>query len=163
MPDTKNLILHPVGTVHASPETGAFSIQLEKPYILALQGLDGFSHIQILWWFSQFDTPEARAVVESPKPYKTAPDVLGIFATRSPVRPNPLAVTTAGLLGIDHAAGILRLDWIDAFDGTPVLDLKPYTPSVDRVEAPKVPAWCAHWPKNLEEGARFDWAGEFNF
>lgn len=50
-----------------------------------------------------------------------------------------------------------------AYEGSPVLDLKPYTPSLDRVEIPHVPDWCAHWPQSLEESASFDWAKEFRW
>ncbi len=46
---------------------------------------------------------------------------------------------------------------------TPVLDIKTYTPSLDRIEAPGVPEWCSHWPKSAEASEHFDWASEFNF
>lgn len=151
----------PVGAVRS--KEGEFAIVIEPQYRPALLGLEGFGHIQVLWWCSEFDSEEARAVLDTPQPYKTGPDRLGIFATRSPLRPNPIAVTTCALVGVELEAGLLRLGWIDAFDGTPVLDIKPYTPSSDRVEAPAVPAWCAHWPGSLEEGAAFDWENEFNF
>lgn len=154
-------ILNPVGTVKS--EQGEFAIELKEQYIPALQGLQGFSHIQVLWWCSKLDTPEARSVVETPKPYHTAPDTLGIFATRSPVRPNPIALTVVQVLEMDHTKGYIHLPYIDAFDGTPVLDIKPYTPSSDRVESPVVPEWCAHWPKSVEDSAGFDWEAEFNF
>lgn len=144
-------------------ENGNFAIKLEPEYIPGLQGLEGFSHILVQWWCSEFDTDEARSILATPKPYKKGPDMLGIFATRSPLRPNPIAVTVTQLLGVDHENGILHLPYIDAFDGTPVLDLKPYTPSSDRVEAPAVPGWCAHWPKSLETSEGFDWENEFNF
>ena len=64
---------------------------------------------------------------------------------------------------IDHENGLIRIAYIDADDGTPVLDLKPYTPSLDRVESPDVPDWCAHWPRSVEESGDFDWENEFNF
>ena len=63
----------------------------------------------------------------------------------------------------DPAAGIIGLSHIDARDNTPVIDLKPYTPSLDRVAHPCVPDWCASWPKSLEESADFDWSGVFTF
>ena len=69
------------------------SIKLAPEYIPALQGLEGFSHLAVLWWFSEFDSEEARSVLETSRPYKNAPEVLGIFATRSPVRPNPIALS----------------------------------------------------------------------
>ena len=75
---------------------------------------------------------------------------MGIFATRSPIRPNPIALTAVEKLHIDYEKGVVQIAYIDANDGSPVLDIKPYTPSLDRIEAPEVPAWCAHWPKSLE-------------
>ena len=82
--------VHPIGTIHNDQEE-AF-ITLDPEYLPALQALDGFSHIEVLWWFSDFDTKEARSVLETEQPYKKAPAVLGIFATRSPIRPNPIAL-----------------------------------------------------------------------
>ena len=151
----------PIGTVR-NTETD-FTIRLEPKYIPALEGLEGFSHIQMLWWCSELDTEEARSVLAAPKPYKNGPDTLGIFATRSPVRPNPIAITAVQVLGIHHENGVVQLAWTDAYDGTPVLDIKPYTPSSDRVEAPAVPDWCDHWPKSLEDSDGFDWEAQFNF
>ena len=60
-------------------------------------------------------------------------------------------------------AGTIGLYYIDAFSGSMVLDLKPYTPSIDRIERPVTPEWCSHWPKSYEESSDFDWASEFNF
>lgn len=153
--------LRPIGHIQNDGQ-GAF-IHLEKTYIPALQALDGFSHLNLLWWFSDFDSEEARSVLEVPQPYKKAPEVMGIFATRSPVRPNPLALTVVQVLGIDHEEGAIEIAYTDANDGTPLLDIKPYTPSLDRVETPGVPEWCRHWPKSVEASGSFDWENEFNF
>lgn len=143
-------------------EEGMF-IRLDSQYIPALKALDGFSYINVLWWFSNFDNDEARSVLETPKPYKKSPDTVGIFATRSPVRPNPIALSAAQIINIDHENGVIQVAYIDANDDTPVLDIKPYTPSIDRVEAPEVPDWCGHWPKCVETSGDFDWENEFNF
>ena len=59
---------------------------------------------------------------------------MGVFATRSPARPNPIAMTASEVINIDFASGIIRVAFIDADEDTPVLDIKPYTPSFDRVE-----------------------------
>jgi tRNA (Thr-GGU) A37 N-methylase len=88
---------------------------------------------------------------------------MGIFATRSPVRPNPIALTAVQAIEIDYEKGVIHIAWIDANDGSPVLDIKPYTPSLDRIEAPGVPEWCSHWPKSVEESGHFDWENEFIF
>lgn len=155
------LQVHPIGKINCT-ENGTY-LELEPKYIPALQALDGFSHINVLWWFSDFDNEEMRAVLEAEQPYKNAPEKMGIFATRSPIRPNPIALTTAEIVEIDHEKGIIQLAYIDANDGSSVLDIKPYTPSLDRIEAPAVPDWCGHWPKSLEQSACFDWEKEFNF
>lgn len=123
-----------IGTI-CNNEKGAF-IQLEAPYILALRALDGFSHINVLWWFSDFDNTNFRSVLETEQPYKNAPEKMGIFATRSPVRPNPIALSAVEIIDIDYMSGLIQIAYIDANDKTPILDIKPYTPSLDRVENP---------------------------
>ena len=157
----QNFQVTPIGKINVNKD-GMF-INLEKKYIPALQALEGFSHLSVIWWFSDFDNDEMRNILETPQPYKKSPAVMGIFATRSPVRPNPIALTTAQIIRIDYEKGIIHLAYIDANDGSPVLDIKPYTPSLDRVERPGVPEWCRHWPKSLEESGNFDWENEFNF
>ena len=138
-------------------------LQLEPEYIPGLQALDGFSHINVLWRFSDCDNEADRHELQTPRPYKGAPEVMGVFATRSPARPNPIALTVSEVLRIDFAGGIIRVAFIDANDNTPVLDIKPYTPSFDRVEAPGVPAWSGGWPKSTEAAGRFDWGRVFGF
>ncbi len=153
--------VHSIGTIqNKGDET---FLQIDSNYIPALTALDGFSHIQVLWWFSDFDSKEARSVLQTPKPYKNAPEQMGIFATRSPVRPNPIALTTVQVLHINNETGLLQIDYIDANDHTPILDIKPYTPSLDRVENPEVPNWCKEWPKCIEESGSFPWEEVFNF
>jgi len=157
----ENFILHPIGKI--STDNGDFKLILDERYIPALKGLEGFGHVQVLWWFDGCDTPEARDTLMEAKPYKNGPATLGTFATRSPERPNPIALSCAYVTYIDHENGVIGLGYIDANDGSPVLDIKPYTPSLDRVEHPIVPQWCAHWPRNCESSGDFDWGKEFNF
>ena len=151
----------PIGRVR-SDEKG-FRIELEKEYIPALTNLEGFGYINILWWFNHNDNESSRAKLVEVSPYKNSPDILGIFATRSPERPNPIALTCAYITFLDCSNGIIGLAFIDAEDGTPVIDIKPYTPSFDRVEKPIVPDWCANWPKSVETSGDFDWKSVFNF
>lgn len=153
--------VEPIGKMNVNK--GEFSIQIEKKYIPALCGLQGFDHLQIVWWFDRVDNEENRSVYQMGAPYKNAPEVLGIFATRSPMRPNPIAISTVHVLNINYETGFITLPYIDGMDETPVLDIKPYTPSIDRVEHPNVPTWCTHWPKNVETSGDFDWENEFNF
>ncbi|EQF25667.1 hypothetical protein QEW_1782 [Clostridioides difficile CD160] len=157
----KQILVNPIGKIRVQGEE--IFIELDKKYIPALKGLDGFAHLNVLWWADGFDNTELRNILETPKPYKNAPDILGIFATRSPIRPNPIALTTVQIISIDHENGIIKIPYIDANDNSPVIDLKPYTPSVDRIENPSVPKWCNHWPKSVEKSGEFDWENEFEF
>jgi tRNA-Thr(GGU) m(6)t(6)A37 methyltransferase TsaA len=157
----KPIQVNPIGTIRHTGD--GFILEVDEKYIPALQGLDGFSYINVLWWCHGWDTDEARSIIEVEAPYKKAPDILGIFATRSERRPNPIALTAAPVISINHESGTIHLAYIDAVDGTPVLDIKPYTPSIDRVEEPEVPDWCSHWPKSAETSGDFNWAAEFNF
>lgn len=157
----KQLYLDPIGVIRIKND--CMFIELDKQYIPALKELDGFSHVNVIWWFSEFDSEEMRNVLETLMPYKNSPDVMGIFATRSPVRPNPIALTAVQIININLEQGIIQIAYIDANDNSPVLDLKPYTPSLDRIENPSVPEWCEHWPKSVEASGEFDWSNEFNF
>ncbi len=151
--------LEPIGRV-AVGEQG-FAIEVFAPYRKALGGLNGFSHLNVLFWCHYLDSPEYRQLVVADKPYKQGPDQVGIFATRSPARPNPIALTAVPVLGIDEEAGLVRIAYIDAEPDTPVLDLKPYLPAVDRIRDVATPDWCANWPQWYEESATFDWGSVF--
>ncbi len=113
----------PIGTVDINEE-GMF-IRLEPAYIPALQGLEGFSHISLLFWFDGCDTAAARGVLEAPSPYKGSPEIMGIFATRSPARPNPIALSTAQVIRIDHASGVIQIAYTDADNQTRCWTLSP--------------------------------------
>ncbi|GIO43849.1 SAM-dependent methyltransferase [Paenibacillus apis] len=155
-----NFMVRPIGRIR-SDEHG-MRIELEREFIPALTNLDGFSYINVLWWFHQNDTEESRSKLVENGPYKNSPDKLGTFATRSPERPNPIALTCACITYLDFDNGIIGLAYMDAEDGTPVIDIKPYTPSLDRVEHPIVPDWCANWPKSIEASGDYDWGTVFN-
>lgn len=151
----------PIGRVVS--EGGRYFIELGEKTIDAALGLSEYGHVQVIWWAHLLDTGECRDLSVLDKPYKNGPEKVGVLATRSPVRPNPIMVTACALINVDTANRRLELGWIDAEDGTPVLDIKPYQPSVDRVRDVRIPAWCAHWPAWLEESGEFDWSAEFNF
>ena len=148
---------------HAVCENGEFKVVLDEKFRTGVKGLEGFSHLQIIWWFNGCDNEEDRNILTVEQPYAKGPEELGTFATRSPERPNPIAVSACGVKKIDFEKGELLLDYFDAFTGSPILDIKPYTPSVDKVERPAVPKWCAHWPKNYETSGDFPWEKELTF
>ena len=151
--------ISPIGFISVS-EAG-YRILLNETCKQGMIGLDGFDTLQILWWCSDYDTPAFCQHLLEEKPYLQGPDVLGIFATRSPMRPNPIAISNAKVIHLDAENGILQLNWIDARNGTPVLDIKPYMPCIDRVQNVCMPDWCAAWPAWAEDSEGFDWSGVF--
>lgn len=98
----------------------------------AFRGLDGYSHLWLLWGFSQ-----ARRAMWSPtvRPPRLGGNTrMGVFATRSPYRPNPIGLSCVKLLSIDtaHPEGpVLKIAGADLMDGTPIFDIKPYLPYSD--------------------------------
>ena len=154
-------VLKVIGYVRNS-DSGA-RIELLPEYAPALAGLEEFSHAMVVWWCHLLDSDEYRSIVSAGKPYVNGPDGLGIFATRSPVRPNPIAFSPAMITGHDVENGVIETPFLDAEDGSPVLDIKPYSPSIDRVRNATTPAWCSHWPATYEENEVFDWDAEFAF
>ena len=115
-------------------------IVIDNSLTEALDGLDGFSHIIVIWWMHQAgDTVELPAKIH-PRGNKELP-LVGRFATRSPHRPNPLGKATVRLLQCQ--GNMLKVKGLDAIDGTPVIDIKPYIPGYDSVADAKVPEWRA--------------------
>lgn len=111
-------------------------------YIEAIEGIEDFSHIIVLFWLNKISSKELRLKVH-PRGKKDLP-LLGVFATRSMFRPNPIGMTIVELIKVEPKRLVVR--GLDAFDLTPVLDLKPYD-FWDVNKELKVPKW---W-KNLEK------------
>jgi len=145
-----------------SAEDQGHRICLDQQYASGLEALEGFSHVIVFWYADRLEGMDPPAMVLD-KPYINGPDHIGVFATRSPFRPNNICCSTARILQIDHAKGVIEVDWLDALEGTPVLDLKPYHPSEDRIRDATVPLWCSHWPTCREESGCFNWEAEFMF
>lgn len=152
--------IHPIGYIRQ--QAGRFFIEIDKNYREALTELDGFSHLQLLWWGHLADTPECRRILISDKPYQQGPDKIGVFANRSPMRPNPISISVVEQFAIDHEQGTIEINWIDAEPDTPLLDIKPYHPCIDRVKTCRVPEWCADWPQWYEDSASYDWSKVFS-
>ena len=97
-------------------------LEIRAEFEAGLKDIEGFSHLYVIW---AFDRSEGFALEVTP-PSDNRPH--GVFATRSPRRPNPIGLTVVELLGREGAA--LRVRGIDMLDGTPILDIKPYLSSV---------------------------------
>lgn len=140
----KNMELVEVGRIER--RGGRTLVVLEERYREALAGLEEFSHCHVLWWAGSdfgmgFDT---RTVLSGDLPYAPGRRS-GVFACRGPFRPNLIAMTVCPLVSVDIETGEVAVADIDALDGTVVLDIKPYYPSVDRVKSARVPAWLPDW------------------
>ncbi|MCW3999129.1 MAG: SAM-dependent methyltransferase [Candidatus Bathyarchaeota archaeon] len=151
--------ISPIGKIAQTQE--GWQIKILEPYRPALKELESFGHVMVLWWCHMADTAEWRQTLACNKPYRNGPEKIGVFATRSPVRPNPIAVSVTAVLGVNQEEGIVYVPWIDAAPDTPIIDLKPYHPSSDRIRDVSMPQWCSHWPKWAEDSADFDWSREF--
>lgn len=120
-------------------------LDINDDFIPCIKGLDGFSHGQVFWWFTKFDSERYRQTVVCNPPYD-APET-GVFACRSPIRPNPIALTTCKIEEIDFDNGLIFINNIDAEKDTPIVDIKGYFPVCDRVKDVKVPSWASEWSK----------------
>ncbi|MEW9123537.1 MAG: TrmO family methyltransferase, partial [Thermotaleaceae bacterium] len=130
-------------------------------------------YIRVLWWFHRFDKDSYRKNRMCKPPYNNAPRT-GIFATRSPVRPNPLGSTVVRVQQVDYDNGIIDIDGFDGFQGTNIFQIMFYQPSVDRVEGATLPSWVSHWtqcrrfdspkeiPLPLEDNQRHNTINETN-
>jgi tRNA-Thr(GGU) m(6)t(6)A37 methyltransferase TsaA len=136
--------IHPIGYVRRN-EDGIY-LEFSEPFRPALKQLDHFSHVMVFWWADQFDNAESRTMLQCRPPYAEE-HLTGVFATRSPYRPNPIAMTTCKLLGVDEENGVVKVADIDAYDGTRIVDLKAYFPVCDRVKEAHIPEWLSDWPE----------------
>lgn len=104
------------------------TVEIDADYRAGLEGLSAFDHVVLIGWFG----PVVRPVplVQHPS-HRDSPR--GVFALRSPLRPNPIALSIARIEALDVGEGLIKLDALDWFDGTPLLDIKPYYASTDAV------------------------------
>jgi len=130
--------LFPIGKVQK--HSGVTTVEIYKQYADALLGLDQFSHVIVLYWFHKNDTPARRSTLRvHPRGNKGNP-LTGVFATRSPRRPNLIGLSVCKILSIEN--NVIHIDSIDAFHNSPVLDLKPYVPRMDTVPDARGPEWA---------------------
>ena len=140
-------IFKPIGTVR-NPVTepmnsgwGAVesSIELLPSWHGGLDGLGEFSHVLIVTHLHQISFPNGSAPVRRHPRNRDDMPLLGVFAQRARVRPNPIGVTACPIVRVEEDR--LVVTGLDAIDGTPVLDIKPYVPTFDLVDDPTVPKW----------------------
>ncbi len=110
----------------ARPENGTSRIEVDETFLPALKGIESESHLQILYWFDKADRDAMQRV---PKWSKNGEEY-GVFALRSPMRPNPIALSTVELMNVE--GNVLTVSAMDCIDGTPLLDIKPFFNQLER-------------------------------
>ena len=134
------LEVFPIGCIHRN--TGDMYLEILPQFRDALKQLENFSHIVVLFWADQHGSVDTRESIDLQVEPPYAPGKMtGIFATRSQLRPNPILSTPCRVESIDEDKGIIHIQMIDGFEGSPILDIKGYFPVMDRVNDAVIPEW----------------------
>ncbi|MEM3421269.1 MAG: tRNA (N6-threonylcarbamoyladenosine(37)-N6)-methyltransferase TrmO [Candidatus Hadarchaeum sp.] len=132
-----------IGTVERIENEEA-EIAIFPEFCPGLRGIENYSHLIILYWLHQRDTAEQRQVLQViPKRHPGAP-LVGVFASRSPTRPNPIGMCVVELIRVENCR--LCVKGLDAVEGSPIVDIKPYLPRADSVPGARAPEWMSHGP-----------------
>ena len=141
-----DITLRPIGWVHNDVkeprhegwESVVSEIAIDEELAPALEGIEGFSHLYIIFWLDRLDPDLRRMLQVHPRDRQDLP-LVGSFAARTQYRPNPLALTVARLQ--ERRGNTLIVLGLDALDGTPVVDIKPYAPDLDVFPEARIPDW----------------------
>jgi tRNA-Thr(GGU) m(6)t(6)A37 methyltransferase TsaA len=154
MSSQSEIVLKPIGVVRTAAvggevkdKTGISRIVIHSELAEALEGVDGFSHLFVLFWLHKIPDEQRKTLKVHPRGRRNLP-LLGVFATRSMLRPNPVGLTLVELVKVE--GNVLTVRGLDALDGTPVLDIKPFD-NWDTAKDAKVPRW---WTKLENEKAQ---------
>jgi tRNA-Thr(GGU) m(6)t(6)A37 methyltransferase TsaA len=129
--------MNPVGMVKKQDKRAYLEIYPE--YAPALEGLQDFSPLWVFYWFHENDNPEERRTLKVHPRRDPANPLTGVFACRAPVRPNLIGFTACRIVKV--TGRIVEVADLDARDGSPILDLKPYIPSGDAIPDARTPEW----------------------
>jgi tRNA-Thr(GGU) m(6)t(6)A37 methyltransferase TsaA len=154
MSSQQEIVLKPIGFVQTKAaddevrnKTHTSQLVLNKELTTALEGIEDFSHLFVLFWLDKTTTEQRKLLKVHPRRRKDLP-LIGIFATRTMTRPNPIGLTLVELFKVED--NILTVQGLDAFNGTPVIDIKPFD-SWDNAENAKVPEWWTKLKKEKEQ------------
>jgi tRNA-Thr(GGU) m(6)t(6)A37 methyltransferase TsaA len=154
-------VIQPIGTLHTPwhstqecPRNGrqldpapACLVRVLPGFVEGLQGLDGFSHLILVYWLDQATQPKLTFT----PPFDPLPR--GVFSTRAPFRPNPIGLSVVVFDGFDGPAA-LKVRYLDCVDGTPLLDIKPYLPTTDSEPSATMGWLDPHATRNRNTAAR---------
>jgi tRNA-Thr(GGU) m(6)t(6)A37 methyltransferase TsaA len=154
MSSQQEIVVKPIGVVRTTAigdevrdKTRTSKIVIRSELAEALDGVVGFSHLFVLFLLHEVPESQRETLKVHPRGRKDMP-LLGVFATRTMLRPNPVGLTLVELVKVE--GNVLTVRGLDAFDGTPVIDIKPFDPW-DNVENPKVPAWWTQLEKEKKQ------------
>jgi len=132
-----------IGRVKEANETEA-KVEIFQDFCDGLRGIDEFSHLIILYWFHLRDNEkERRTLLVFPRRHAVNVEK-GVFACRSPSRPNPIGLCVVELVRVE--GNMLTVRGLDAFRDSPIIDIKPYLPRADSVPYARVPKWSLRGP-----------------
>lgn len=142
----QQIILNPIGTIHneiTGPKRSGWEdvtsrIVIDEAWSEHLEGLEDFSHILVLFWMHQSPVSSRPPARIHPRGRAELP-LVGLFSTRAPHRPNSIGASVVRL--IERHDNILTVAGLDAIDGTPVIDIKPYMPAIDNPSDIRTPDW----------------------
>ncbi|PMB74091.1 tRNA (N6-threonylcarbamoyladenosine(37)-N6)-methyltransferase TrmO [Candidatus Bathyarchaeota archaeon] len=128
-----------IGVVEKVDEKEA-QIRVFPEFCRGLKGVEGFSHLIVLYWVHLRDNEvDRRTLLVFPKRGLVKVET-GVFACRSPSRPNPIGLCIVELVKRENCTLMVR--GLDAFEGSPIIDIKPYIPNTDAVQNARVPEWA---------------------
>ena len=129
-----------VGAVEVAGEEEA-EVRIFPEFCDALKGVDDFSHVIILYWIHLRDNEKERSVLQVVPRARTGNVKVGVFACRSPARPNPIGLCVVKLMRVEGC--VLTVKGLDAFAGSPIIDVKPYIQRRDAVPDACTPEWIS--------------------
>ena len=135
--------LNSIGVVRLGKDQESH-VEVFPEYCEGLRGIDVFSHLIILYWAHQRDTlRDRKTLLVFPRRHSVNVET-GVFACRSPSRPNPIGLCVVELVNVDGC--ILTVKGLDALPETPIIDVKPYLPGADAIPHAKTPQWTRQGP-----------------
>jgi tRNA-Thr(GGU) m(6)t(6)A37 methyltransferase TsaA len=128
-----------IGVVEKEGEKEA-RIRISTKFCAGLKGIENYSHLIILYWIHLRNDKENRqTLLVFPRKHAVKIET-GVFACRSPSRPNPIGLCIVELLRVENCKLIVK--GLDAFEGSPIIDIKPYNPRADSIPNARVPKWA---------------------
>ena len=141
---TETGMINFVGEVESAGETS--NIRIYKEYCPGLLRIEGYSHLFILYWMHLRDDENHRGTLRVTPPRHEGAPLTGVFACRSPSRPNPIGLTVVELKRVDGCT--LKVSGLDALEGSPIVDIKPYSSKGDAYPEARSPEWSKNGHQN---------------